>query len=344
MHKYSIIVPVYQCYKYLTACVESILNQDQSDFELILVDDGSKDGSADLCDELAKRDNRIQVIHKPNGGVSSARNTGLEHARGEYILFIDGDDTISSDYLKLLNEVGSNHDLVIFGMEIDYYCKNSLIRKDLLCCNNAGTHFLKEIARHFSKYYSDNQLSSVCNKAFKREILEQHQIRFREGMTVYEDLDFVLRVLQHTQTVLCIDQCLYYYRVSVDKPHIQRFKRWDRIQEDAADLNKSFETLFSQYPEKEILNVSVNHYMMILQQYLIHMKPCKASVLAEILPRYCAEEFFQFAINSGGRLKKDAFALFKQIENGEYSDISAAFKSKQRKSSIKQCIKRFIGK
>lgn len=100
----SIIVPVYQVEAYLPACVESVLKQTYSDWELILVDDGSKDDSGELCDQYAQQDSRIKVIHQENGGVSAARNAGLEEAQGEYIAFLDSDDLIKPDYFQVLHQ------------------------------------------------------------------------------------------------------------------------------------------------------------------------------------------------------------------------------------------------
>ena len=96
----SVIVPVYNTEKYLPECIESVLFQSYTDFELLLIDDGSTDGSGLICDEYARKDFRIKVVHKSNGGVSSARNEGLDIARGEYVCFVDSDDWVCKDYLK----------------------------------------------------------------------------------------------------------------------------------------------------------------------------------------------------------------------------------------------------
>ena len=108
MPKVSIIVPVYKAEQYLHRCVDSILSQSFTDCELILVDDGSPDKSGEICDEYASRDSRIQVIHKQNGGVSSARNAGLDVAHGEYVWFVDSDDWIENDSLKEIYNIMSN--------------------------------------------------------------------------------------------------------------------------------------------------------------------------------------------------------------------------------------------
>ena len=100
--KLSIVVPVHRAEKHINFCLNSIINQDYRDFELLLIDDGSPDQSGKICDQYAKQDKRIQVLHKPNGGVSSARNAGIEMAKGEYILFVDSDDYIEPDYVSTM--------------------------------------------------------------------------------------------------------------------------------------------------------------------------------------------------------------------------------------------------
>ena len=102
--KISIIVPVYNVEQYLPRCIDSILNQSFADFELLLIDDGSKDKSGTICDEYAAKDSRIRLFHKENGGVSSARNVGLDNARGEWLAFIDGDDEITEGYFDIRQE------------------------------------------------------------------------------------------------------------------------------------------------------------------------------------------------------------------------------------------------
>lgn len=117
--KISCIVPVYNVEKYLRRCVDSILNQTFTDFELILVDDGSLDNSPAICDEYAVKDSRIKVIHKVNGGVSSARNVGLDVAKGEWICFVDSDDLIEADYMQKMYEaaINNNSDFIMCGIQ-----------------------------------------------------------------------------------------------------------------------------------------------------------------------------------------------------------------------------------
>ena len=120
----SVIVPVYNVEKYLRRCVDSILGQTYSDFELLLVDDGSPDGCPQICDEYAARDSRVRVIHKPNGGLISARNAGILAARGDYVCIVDGDDRALGNMLQFIRDTVSKSpeppDMVLFGAYSEY--------------------------------------------------------------------------------------------------------------------------------------------------------------------------------------------------------------------------------
>ena len=123
----SIIIPVYNVKLYLDNCIQSVIQQSYTDFECILVDDGSTDGSSEICDQWAEKDNRIIIVHQPNGGVSSARNKGLEQAKGEYICFIDSDDWVDVDYLSaMINNLKEKEtDLIICGLTQEFPSLNS---------------------------------------------------------------------------------------------------------------------------------------------------------------------------------------------------------------------------
>ena len=223
--KFSIIVPVYNCINELPACVDSIQRQTEFDWELLLIDDGSTDKSGALCDRLATQDERICVFHKVNGGASSARNLGLEHAEGEYVLFIDGDDTIESDLLARVSAAldETSTQMVIFGMAFDSYTAAGQLEKaELFSVSRSGLVTREEILSAFSVFFADNALSSACNKVFSGAVLRKTGLRFSEEMTLYEDLDFVLRYLPFCDQIACLDRALYHYRILADKPHINR--------------------------------------------------------------------------------------------------------------------------
>ncbi len=204
----SVIVPVYKVEKYLEKCIESILAQTYKDFELILVDDGSPDNSGAICDEYAKKDSRIKVIHKENGGASSARNTGIEVAQGEFINFIDSDDIIPVDSLaKLINLQKKNN-------------------ADLVCCGYELQHLNNKIEKFvfFDKFVNfcamDNDDCNIflsplfhgpCFKLFRNNILKENSVVFDETVFYGEDTIFVYEYLSKCNSVQCGNEVVYNY-------------------------------------------------------------------------------------------------------------------------------------
>lgn len=223
--KYSIIVPVYNCINELPACIDSIQRQTETDWELLLIDDGSSDGSGALCDRLAAQDERIRVFHKSNGGASSARNLGIQHACGEYVLFFDGDDTVEPDLLEQVYSatIKTSPQLVIYGAAFDSYGLTGQLEKtELLSIAHPGLFSLNDILNSFPDFFADNALSSVWNKAFSESILRDTGLRFSEEMALYEDLDFVLRYLPYCKQIACLDRALYHYRLFSQMSHLSR--------------------------------------------------------------------------------------------------------------------------
>ena len=174
MPKISIIVPVYNTEKYISNCIESILKQKEKDFELLLIDDGSKDQSGRICDTYATKDDRIKVIHKKNGGVSSARNLGIDHAKGEMIFFIDSDDTVGPDYLKNL-EIIDDEDFVQSGVKI---LENDYLKPIM-------TH--EDIFKDYNQFWmqSRQQWPSMC--CLSKKVIEENHLRFDTNLKMGED-------------------------------------------------------------------------------------------------------------------------------------------------------------
>ena len=169
MAKYSFIIPVYNGKKYLKECIDSILKSDYKDFEIIAVDDGSKDGSGDMLDGYSGEYANVKVFHKENGGVSSARNFGMEKAEGEYLIFVDCDDTLCENALNKIDEKlkNSDADFVVFGMSFDYYDKKGNVKdRQVLSVKYEGLKSAEEFWNNFKDYFEDNALSSSCNKVY----------------------------------------------------------------------------------------------------------------------------------------------------------------------------------
>lgn len=201
MKKVSIIVPVYNTAEYLVKCIDSIINQKYSNLELILVDDGSTDQSPAICDEYAKKDNRIKVIHKQNGGVSSARNLGLSIASGDYITFVDSDDYIFDSFSDFCERL-DNQDLIISYDE--NMLKNATKKIKSIeheGCNGIITFLMKNSATL--------ETNMVSNKFFSKHVVQN--LRFNEKVTIIEDLDFVIQTLLLCEKISFIPINYYFY-------------------------------------------------------------------------------------------------------------------------------------
>lgn len=208
MSTVSVIVPVYRVELEVERCIGSILSQSFSDFELILVNDGSPDRSGAICQAAAQRDSRIRYFEKSNGGLASARNYGLEKATGEYICFADSDDYIEPEALEYcvnkISEVGA--DMVICGYFMDNDGKTSKIAAP------AGIYSGSDINRAMPELKRKNIIDPAWNKLYKREFIEKNGLRFPDG-EIYEDTDFNLRALCFSPKVAVFDKCFYHYEL-----------------------------------------------------------------------------------------------------------------------------------
>ena len=201
----SIIVPVYNVEKYLSKCIESILSQDYNNFECILVDDGSKDGSGKICDDFAAKDNRIVVIHQKNGGVSKARNSGLEIARGEYISFIDGDDFVKKDYISYMYRlIKQNNAEIAVCTKLD---GNFSQKKETRIAVNVDTG---ESA--VKKILSYRVPIGCYSKMFNADLLKKGNVRFYEEIKIGEGFNFNISCFLKANTVVFSTKQIYYYR------------------------------------------------------------------------------------------------------------------------------------
>ena len=210
MLKYSIVIPVYNIKEYLADCLDSVLAQSLSDFEVILVNDGSTDGSDALCDAYAAKHPQIHVVHQPNQGVAAARNTGLEKAQGEYVLFLDSDDLWKTNLLESLTPfVNKNCDLVEFGFqEFSDHTPQKAVYPPITCNNLPGADYLQQV---FHKM--EMPIGSCWCCAYRRQLLMDQNLRFPVGVRYGEDLKFRIAVLEKAASICSIPETLYFYRI-----------------------------------------------------------------------------------------------------------------------------------
>jgi len=202
---FSIIVPVYNVEQYINRCVDSILAQTYQNFELILVDDGSPDNSGKICDEYARKDSRIKVIHIPNGGVSNARNTGLDAASGDYIVFVDSDDWILPNHIEQLLPEGDE----------DWVCTGICILQNGVIIKNTKTPssmlYKDQWISDFPGFWGQYANCSPCRCSYKTAILKKHRIQFHPDISIGEDELFNLNYIFHCNSLRYIEACTYCY-------------------------------------------------------------------------------------------------------------------------------------
>ncbi len=211
---FSIIMPVYGVERYLPEAVHSILSQSYGEFELILVDDCSPDRCPQMCDEFAKEDSRITVIHKPqNQGLGEARNTGMEHATGEYVMFVDSDDSLVSDTLHILKDaLDTSADIIAFGMKRVYENKDGvMVRSETFTCTPCESHVAAENGEIFLKLTDAHLFPYVCNKAYRRTFLQSQAVVFEQTKLI-EDFLFNIALFEAAEHIRVVEDCLYAYR------------------------------------------------------------------------------------------------------------------------------------
>lgn len=205
---FSIIVPVYNVEKYLSQCVKSIVRQTYTNFEVILVDDGAKDKSGEICDQFAKNDERIKVIHKKNGGLSSARNSGIKKASGKYIIFVDSDDYWSNNSMlqQISSYLGEKEELAIW--------KYSRCAENEFQCNDGEEAKVQEysLSADYKMLISKGMLfASAWYEAIPRTWFLRHNLFFEEGV-VAEDIEWFGRLLECTTHIIYFKFPFYVYR------------------------------------------------------------------------------------------------------------------------------------
>ena len=244
MMKISFIIPVYNCKAYLPACVDSIRVVGFKDYEILLIDDGSTDGSGAVCDKLAQRFHEIRAVHQANAGVSAARNWGIREARGEYVLFVDSDDTLVPFTPQVMEALNAGTDMVLFGMEFTYYHRDRYVRKETLAVNRTIHADLRTLPGCFETLFYRNYLSPVWNKFIRRSILTENDLRFDSRLINYEDLAFSLLVLSKCSSISAVPDVNYLYRVDYDHERtVGRIARIDDLLGNTDIIAECFEQL-----------------------------------------------------------------------------------------------------
>ena len=269
MPKVSIIVPVYNVEKYLPKCVESILGQSFKDWELLLIDDGSLDGSGRICDGYAKTDERIRVCHKENAGVSSARNYGIELSKGDYVMFVDADDWVDTSCLQACFDKEPNADLYRYGMQS-------------FLTEGEGPQDVREVDETLSLedyrrlLVSRKTILGVCGGIYKSSIIKEQKIRFLIQYSMGEDWLFNFLFLKNCSSLCIIDKPFYSYNRYNDNGCTNNFSMIKDAQMlEVANLIIQDESLASKSYFKPKADCKVNVYYQALTHALLLCKEFK---------------------------------------------------------------------
>lgn len=257
--KFSIIIPVYNVEAYLHQCLDSVLCQDFSDWEAVCVNDGSTDGSAAILEDYVAKDARFRLVTQPNGGLSAARNAGLDAAQGEYILFLDSDDWLAENALKVLSTNLSGEDMLCFSGRRFFEKTHGFNPSDLLKNGDYQSGM---------DYYNENALlprdfAFVCVvlRAYRRTFLMDNGLRFKEGI-LHEDNLFTPLACYYAHEVRVVNACLYNYRVRVNSiTNTFDMKRLTDLMETANELAAFF--IPKKGFDKTVVYRAITHYYQV---------------------------------------------------------------------------------
>lgn len=300
----SLIVPVYKAEKYIDKCVESIVNQTYQNLEIILVDDGSPDNCPKICDEWAKKDSRIKVIHKENGGVSSARNVGLDNVNGEYVMFVDSDDWL---------EVSAVNDLLV-GRGFDFICGscNVICKKKIITKVLEKKEYDKNSLKQFFKDEkgSNFYFSNPWAKLYKYSLIKENNLQFNERLKAGEDYNFNINFFSYARKFIALSSIIYNYNAlnssSITHNYLAdtyEFKK-TTYSEIYNWLNLEFVDFLQEYYVKFVVADSIQYYILMCEKKDCIMELNKLGTMekltiinhAEIIDNYLGGGYFKYLL------------------------------------------------
>lgn len=306
MHrKVSVIIPVYKVEKYLKRCVESVVNQTYKNTEIILVNDGSPDNCGVICDEYAKIDSRIKVIHKANGGLSSARNAGLDIASGEYIMFVDSDDWIEEDSLEKLDKyMDMSYDIINFKFR---FAKGKT--KNIELNDKLKDSYECDLLSYIDKLFLGELDFFIWNKLYKKNLFDK--VRFPEGRN-YENLATIYKLYFKAKNIIVTDYTLYYYWLGnsnsiTSNSTIKNMTDYLLSAKEIYEVNKNY----LQINKRDFSSVDTWYKMMIIQLLINYTKSTYKDddLKREILSELRSSKAKISAVYKQGKIIK--YALYK---------------------------------
>ena len=319
MTEVSIIVPVYQAERYIRKCVDSILTQTFTNFELILVDDGSRDKSGQICDEYVRMDHRVRVIHQKNSGAAAARNNGIANANGRYICFIDADDWVEDTMIEqCISQIKENNaDILRHGHILELWKDEKCVNKEEKNAPNFAKILTRDqIAKEMERFWQ-NCSNYVWSYFFKKEVIGQ--IRFPE-IKISEDHIFVLETLRKCQKICFLSENLYHYCMRMGSSANRWQETGIRCQLEMVQACHDFMDSFGIKAERKMRlmsNIILNAYSYAI--YLLCFPECKWSVkekmvkINEVRKRLEVDQYASYAVleglSRGDRIKQQLICL-----------------------------------
>ncbi len=333
MHKVSIIIPIYNSESYLEESIANYLNQDYSNIEFILVDDGSSDNSLYICYQLASLDNRIKVIHQENRGVSAARNTGIKCSTGDYICFFDSDDLVEYNMISYMVDIAvkTDADLVSCGIAMELQTRNGkYVRQSEIKCSNKKDKLLgvDDIRKNILGIWEDAVPYNVVNKLYKRNLITDNNIEF-SNLRMGEDLEFNSHILFQTNKIVLTPYCFYRYIREREGAATSKYvKDWFKIREEE---HKRIIDFFKGYYNVDFLDSKTNEY--ISRRFINRVIGCmenefrpnnnqnKYDVLKEMIDNDLVQESLHHGSNYSFKIKIIVFGMKNKLYAFSYTCI-----------------------
>lgn len=333
----SVIIPAFNCEKSIESTVYSIISSGLTDYEIVIVNDGSTDNTANVCNTLCAKYSFIKYSEQENKGVSAARNRGINIATGEYIMFFDADDTAEENIFSECVDIirSQKPDILVYGMNFDYYKNGKLYRRDKLVPKQTGKLNKSKIKAELESLYNTNSLSSACNKIYRRDLISDNNILFNTKYFLMEDFLFSLECLKVCENIYCLPKALYCYKLSENEKNF--FNRLKRI-DDLCEYVLPFKTAINEITSGEYGNTLFNNFFfMILSQKMYYANQKEIKRIAESVK---SNELFS-------EIKQDEIpdiyrGLFKNIEEARYSKIRLLNLKTQARHKIAVLVKSIL--
>lgn len=323
---FSVIIPCYNCGATLETTVHSVRVSGLTDYEILLIDDGSSDDTAAICDRMSVEYGEIRCIHQQNAGVSAARNRGIEEAQGDYIWFIDADDTVDAlNMPQIWQTVLDGADCIMFGMKFLYMWQERVVMQETLTCNHPIELTQQNLGTHFRALFERNYFSAIWNKFIRKSVLTENALSFDRSLINYEDLHFSLMLVKYCKVMVALPEP--YYRYVNVFGHDRTIERVQRIPNVIAYTDKVVAPLYaleeqlceSQSPQ--IAGLSEIVLRLYMETAYFKLKTANRHELKQLCTSVQESKILCREAHSIVRLSQADQRLYRWMMNDSYSQI-----------------------